>query len=96
MRKTSKNYDLLVDSIGALLLEARKTVYTSINKILVETYWEVGRRIVEFEQGGEEKAEYGSSLLEKLSWSHYVELLTYRRIYPKLKESILHDEVRIL
>jgi hypothetical protein len=34
---------------------------------LVQTYWQIGRHIVEFEQGGKEKAEYGSELLNKLS-----------------------------
>ena len=34
---------------------------------MVKTYWEIGKRIVEFEQQGEKKAEYGSNLLDKLS-----------------------------
>ena len=38
-----------------------------VNSILVQTYWEIGRYIVEFEQGGNEKAEYGSQLFDRLS-----------------------------
>ena len=34
---------------------------------MTATYWEIGRRIVEFEQGGEKRAEYGKALLERLS-----------------------------
>ena len=34
---------------------------------MVQTYWQIGRHIVEFEQGGDAKSEYGSNLLERLS-----------------------------
>ncbi|MBU0460507.1 DUF1016 family protein [Patescibacteria group bacterium] len=62
-----KKYEQLIKNIGILLEEARKKVYTQINQILVKTYWEIGRNVVEFEQKGKEKAEYGSELLVKLS-----------------------------
>ena len=39
----------------------------AINRILTATYWEVGRRIVEFEQKGHERAGYGEALLERLA-----------------------------
>ncbi len=61
-----KNYDQLVNNIENLLKTARKTVFTSVNSILIKSYWEIGREIVQFEQKGEERAEYGSSLLIKL------------------------------
>lgn len=61
------NYGQLISEIGSLLAEARKTAYRQINHILVKTYWEIGRRIVEYEQKGREKAEYGSRLLNILS-----------------------------
>jgi len=110
---TKKEYIQLVDSIGELLESARKETARTINTILVKTYWKIGKRIVEYEQKGGEKAEYGSKLLTrlsrdlrlkygkgfsksnvylmrlfylkypkfqtlsgKLSWSHYVELLS--------------------
>ncbi|MBU0460511.1 MAG: DUF1016 N-terminal domain-containing protein [Candidatus Woesearchaeota archaeon] len=60
-------YEQLISNIGVILEEARKNVYTHINQTLVKTYWEVGKEIVEFEQEGKEKAEYGSQLLEKIS-----------------------------
>ncbi|MEK6938532.1 MAG: DUF1016 N-terminal domain-containing protein [Nanoarchaeota archaeon] len=62
-----KDYNSLIDSVGVLLEEARKKAYSQINQLLVKTYWEIGKRIVEFEQQGEKKAEYGSNLLDKLS-----------------------------
>lgn len=60
-------YDGLISSIGTLLEEARKSVYAQVNQILVKTYWEIGKKIVEYEQKGKEKADYGSELLERLS-----------------------------
>lgn len=54
-------------SISELLEESRRTTARTINRILTATYWEIGRRIVEFEQGGEARAEYGTELLKRLS-----------------------------
>ena len=42
-------YNQLINSIGKLLEDARKQVARTINTILVETYWEIGRRVVEYE-----------------------------------------------
>ncbi len=64
---SSRGYNELITNVGVLLEEARKKVYTEINSVLVKTYWEIGKRIVEFEQEGEQKAEYGGTLLERLS-----------------------------
>jgi predicted nuclease of restriction endonuclease-like (RecB) superfamily len=60
-------YNDLVNSIGALLAKGREQAGRAVNTILVQTYWQIGRHIVEFEQGGVTKAEYGSELLDKLS-----------------------------
>jgi predicted nuclease of restriction endonuclease-like (RecB) superfamily len=60
-------YNNLVNQIGSLLDKGREKVSQSVNTILVQTYWLIGRHIVEFEQGGKEKAEYGSFLFEALS-----------------------------
>ena len=66
-KEETKNYAFLISSVGVLLKDARKKVYSQINQILVQTYWEIGRNIVEFEQRGKERADYGSKLLDKLS-----------------------------
>ena len=63
----SQEYNQLVNSIGQLLEDSRKQVAKTINTVLVKTYWEIGKRIVEYEQKGGEKAEYGSELLTRLS-----------------------------
>jgi len=53
--------------IATLLDEARRQSARSVNAILITTYWEIGRRIVEFEQKGEQRAEYGQALLKRLA-----------------------------
>jgi predicted nuclease of restriction endonuclease-like (RecB) superfamily len=53
--------------IAALLAEARRQSARSVNAILTATYWEIGRRIVEFVQQGETRAEYGNEVLKRLS-----------------------------
>ncbi len=60
-------YPALITGIGALLDESRRAVVRAANCFMTATYWEVGRRIVEFEQGGKRRAEYGDELLERLS-----------------------------
>lgn len=61
------NYDKLLTNIGKTLEQGRKQAYYAVNTILVKTYWEIGRQIIDYEQQGEERAEYGSRLLSQLS-----------------------------
>jgi len=63
----STGYDSLVASIGVLLEDGRKQAVTTVNSILVRTYWEIGKIIIEYEQNGKERAEYSSQLLKRLS-----------------------------
>jgi predicted nuclease of restriction endonuclease-like (RecB) superfamily len=60
-------YDCLMSSIGQILEEGRRKALQSVNQILVRTYWDIGKQIVEFEQQGKERAVYGSALLDTLS-----------------------------
>ena len=61
------DYGNLLRKITSLLEMARRAAARSVNTILTATYWEMGRRIVEFEQHGARRAEYGKRLLERLS-----------------------------
>lgn len=45
-----------------LLESARRATARNVNALMTATYWEIGRRIVEFEQGGKDRAEYGDAL----------------------------------
>lgn len=60
-------YSGLVTGIVELLDTARKSAARSVNSIMTTTYWEIGRRIVQTEQSGQTKAEYGTAVVEKLA-----------------------------
>lgn len=60
-------YQKLVDSIGITIESARLRAIQVVNNELLMANWEIGKFIVEYEQHGNEKAEYGSSLLTNLS-----------------------------
>lgn len=62
-----KEYSSLIDSIGSLLEQGRKQAYRAVNTILVKTYWEIGKRIVEYELLSGEDAGYGSRLFERIT-----------------------------
>lgn len=121
-------YEKLLDDIGTTLKNGRIQAASAVNRTMVETYWNIGRYIVDFEQDGHEKAEYGSETLkrlskdltvrygsgfswsniyrmrqlynafpifatlsQKLSWSHYVELL---KIEDPLERNFYYKECK--
>ncbi|MBK7001649.1 MAG: DUF1016 family protein [Rhodoferax sp.] len=57
----------LYQGIRDLLLAARTQVRQTVNAAMVQTYWQIGRLIVEDEQGGEQRAEYGKRVLPELA-----------------------------
>ena len=59
--------DGIYSEIRKTILKARHHVYTAVNSAMVQTYWNIGRIIVEHEQGGEARAEYGRELIKELS-----------------------------
>lgn len=96
MNIEQSKYTYLINEIGGLLQKGRKQVAKSVNIILVQTYWLIGRHIVEFEQGGKEKAELGSFLFEQLSKDltrlygkgfSRANLLYMRKLYPNFPKS---------
>jgi predicted nuclease of restriction endonuclease-like (RecB) superfamily len=62
-----------IQDIKQLVHSARTKTYQAINAVMVEVYWEIGRRIVEEEQNGESRAAYGKEVLKKLSLELTVE-----------------------
>ena len=60
----SNNY---INEVKEILKNARQKAYTAVNSAMVEAYWKIGRRIVEEEQSGRERAEYGKEILQNLS-----------------------------
>lgn len=67
MKPLQSTYTELLDSIGSAIEIARQNAVKAVNTELVKANWEIGRHIVEYEQHGEERAEYGSNLLATLS-----------------------------
>ncbi|WP_433768042.1 PDDEXK nuclease domain-containing protein [Pseudomonas putida] len=57
----------LLGNIGELIRQARLTVQRAVDTAQVQTYWQIGRHIVEFEQDGSRRAAYGKHLLAKLA-----------------------------
>lgn len=96
------DYQKLIHTIGQTLEESRHATYKAINTMLVKTYWHIGRHIVEYEQKGFEKAEYGSYLFERLardlkenhgevfSRSSLIYIRKFYLLYP-IGESLIHQ-----
>lgn len=65
--KGIKGYDTILSDVAGLLESARRVSARATNAIMTATYWEIGRRIVEFEQRGTRRAGYGKELIARLS-----------------------------
>jgi hypothetical protein len=81
--------DFFTDVRG-ILADARRAAYTAVNSAMVAGYWQIGRRIVEEEQGGFAKSTYGDRLLPELSRAltaefgkgfSYANLRNFRQFY---------------
>ena len=57
----------LIDNISMAIRDARRKVVSHINTTMTQTYWQIGKYIVEYEQGGQAKVAYGTSTLTILS-----------------------------
>jgi hypothetical protein len=69
-KKTARalsGYSSVHKDIVELLQSARQATARTVNVIMTTTYWEIGRRIVEFEQGGKGRAAYGEALMQRLA-----------------------------
>lgn len=64
---TNSDYQHLVSDISQLWCQAKENAYTAVNTELLTSNWLTGKYIVEFEQGGKERAEYGKQLLTNLA-----------------------------
>lgn len=60
-------YKKLIKSIGVAIHDAKSNTLKLINTELVKVNWQIGKYIVEFEQGGKTRAEYGSDLIDQIS-----------------------------
>jgi hypothetical protein len=64
---SNDGYDRLLNQIGSTLTQGRGRAIQAVNSHLLQSYWQIGRHIVEFEQQGQAKAEYGAGLISRLA-----------------------------
>ena len=57
----------LYHDIKNLIVDAKSKVYSSVNTVMTEAYWSIGKRVIEEEQEGKQRATYGKALLKNLS-----------------------------
>jgi hypothetical protein len=90
---TSAQY---IADIRQIIIAVRTKAYTAVNSAMVEAYWRIGKRIVEEEQHGKDRAEYGKEILKNLSTELQHEfgegfaepcLREYRQFYLTFKET---------
>ena len=73
MKENTINNSKLYTDVCSIIEQGKERAYSAVSQQMIETYWHIGQRIVEEEQQGKERAEYGEHIIEKLS-----EQLTYR------------------
>jgi predicted nuclease of restriction endonuclease-like (RecB) superfamily len=62
-----KGYDALVNGISQILDTGRNQAAWTLNSVMSAVYWEIGRRIIEFEQAGKQRADYGERVIKQLA-----------------------------
>lgn len=60
-------YQSIIGDVKNIIESGRQSAYSSVNSIMISTYWNIGRRIVEEEQQGQGRAQYGKKLIKVLS-----------------------------
>lgn len=87
---TNHNESKFITDIKQMLVQARQNAYKAINSTMVQVYWNIGKRIVEEEQNGNKKANYGEAVLKNLSIAltqefgngfSYANLRNFRQFY---------------
>ena len=88
-------YQKLIDNITTLWSESKAKAITAVNTELLDANWQTGKYIVEYEQGGKQKAEYGKKLIINLSkdltarngkgfsWSNLIYMRKFYLTFPK-------------
>lgn len=67
MENNESGYGRLLERISGAYSQGQARAAQAVNTALIDAYWQIGRHIVEFEQGGEQRAAYGKALLEHLA-----------------------------
>ncbi len=65
--QTTDSYTTVLSDVVELMESARRAAARAVNTLMTATYWEIGRRIFELEQKGEDRAEYGQQIIDRMS-----------------------------
>lgn len=85
-----------IDEIRGILASARQNAFNAVNTAMVEAYWLIGKRIIEQEQHGEDRAVYGEGILKELSKAltaefgrgfSYANLRNFRQFYLTYRDN---------
>lgn len=90
------HYEEILAGLVELLEASRRASARSVNAILTATYWEIGRRIVESEQAGEQWAEYGAALLKRLAGdltARFGRGFSWRNLYQMRAFYVAHQNI---
>ena len=60
-------YQSVIDDVKSIISSGMESAYNATSRAMVLTYWNVGRRIVEQEQNGNQRAEYGTAMMDALA-----------------------------
>ena len=91
------NFNLLLNSIKSIHLQLQDSAAKAVNKLLTIRNWLIGYYIVEYEQNGEDRAQYGEMLLERLAEDFNQPSLSFRNLklyrqfyltYPQIWQSV--------
>ena len=65
--ETTEDYRYVIDDVKQIIINGRNIAYGAVNSALLLTYWHIGKRIIEVEQDGKQRADYGKQLIKVLS-----------------------------
>lgn len=65
--ETTEDYRYVIDDVKQIIINGHNIAYGAVNSALLLTYWNIGKRIIEVEQDGKQRADYGKQLIKVLS-----------------------------
>ena len=101
-----KDENLLVNRIAEIIDEARRHTVAAVNTAMVYTYYEIGRMIVEDEQQGEKRADYGTAMLKNVakkltakfgkgfSYTNLEQMRKFYKVYSQIPQT-LSEELQV-
>ena len=93
------NYQAIITDIKDIISSGQKVAYNATNKAMILTYWHVGKRIVEQEQNGNERTQFGQALIDALAdelTKEYGKSFSKRNLQYFRKFYIAFPDVRIV